>query len=398
LSFSITSEPTNGVIVGNGPNYTYTPYADFNGGDAFSVVATDGSLSSEPAIISLVVESQNDAPSLEYNLSALSGGVRETPLRIQFTTGDVDEDPVTVSLGAQPANGDCYLEDGELVFLPAPGFEGSDKIELVLSDGTQTIKEELSVMIHAHHDPLKISFDQNTDPLLVNMLYQVNEILLQEMKAVFQLENNQSENSVIASMGSEASADAIALSEWLENVESLSGSSFVFHPEEIENRLTWKVSSFLDPVSSVDTDDGSNADNSSTEDSAEESESKEDLTEGGNTDEVSNEPSIEKLAIIEALGSNWYNAQGIGLFFDGGNGWIYHIEMGWCFLKICDDQTSFWMFHEKLGWFWMNQQMPNMLYLSSESTQGWYYFPQSTLAESKYIYGYENSTWYQWNQ
>ena len=398
LSFSITSEPTNGVIVGNGPNYTYTPYADFNGGDAFSVVATDGSLSSDPAIISLVVESQNDAPSLEYNLSALSGGVRETPLRIQFTTGDVDEDPVTVSLGAQPANGDCYLEDGELVFLPAPGFEGSDKIELVLSDGTQTIKEELSVMIHAHHDPLKISFDQNTDPLLVNMLYQVNEILLQEMKAVFQLENNQSENSVIASMGSEASADAIALSEWLENVESLSGSSFVFHPEEIENRLTWKVSSFLDPASSVDTDDGSNADNSSTEDSAEESESKEDLTEGGNTDEVFNEPSIEKLAIIEALGSNWYNAQGIGLFFDGGNGWIYHIEMGWCFLKICDDQTSFWMFHEKLGWFWMNQQMPNMLYLSSESTQGWYYFPQSTLAESKYIYGYENSTWYQWNQ
>ena len=117
-----------------------------------------------------------------------------------------------------------------------------------------------------------------------------------------------------------------------------------------------------------------------------------------NAKEILEEPSIENLLIIEALGSNWYNAQGIGLFFDAGNGWIYHIEMGWSFLKICKDQTSFWMFHEKLGWFWINQGMPNMLYLSNESTQGWHYFPQNTLAESKYIYGYENTTWYHWNQ
>ena len=72
--------------------------------------------------------------------------------------------------------------------------------------------------------------------------------------------------------------------------------------------------------------------------------------------------------------------------------------MGWCFLKICDDQASFWMFHDKLGWFWMNQEMPNMLFLVNDSTEGWYYFPQNTLAESKYIYGYNSSTWYQWNQ
>jgi hypothetical protein len=372
--------------------------------DAFTVTANDGSLTSMPAEINLVVESQNDAPYFEYNLSALSGGIRETPLRIQFTTKDADEDELIVSLGTQPTNGDCYLEDGELVFLPAPGFEGSDKIELILDDGTQTIKEELSVMIQAHHDPFKISFDKDTDPLLVNMLYQVNEILLQEMKAVFQLESNQTENTVVASMATGGSTDAIDLNEWLQNVESLPSASYVFHAEEIENRINWKVSSFLDPVSSVDTDSNTSVGNSndtlpSDEENTEEvTENNEGLTEDDNADEVSDEPSIEKLPMIETLGSNWYNAQGIGLFFDAGNGWIYHIDMGWCFLKICDDQASFWMFHDKLGWFWMNQEMPNMLFLVNDSTEGWYYFPQNTLAESKYIYGYNSSTWYQWNQ
>jgi len=404
LTFSITSEPANGKLLGNGPNYTYTPSQDFNGMDAFTVTANDGSLTSIPAEINLVVESQNDAPYFEYNLSALSGGIRETPLRIQFTTKDADEDELIVSLGTQPTNGDCYLEDGELVFLPAPGFEGSDKIELILDDGTQTIKEELSVMIQAHHDPFKISFDKDTDPLLVNMLYQVNEILLQEMKAVFQLESNQTENTVVASMATGGSTDAIDLNEWLQNVESLPGASYVFHAEEIENRINWKVSSFLDPVSSVDTDSNTSVGNSndtlpSDEENTEEvTENNEGLTEDDNADEVSDEPSIEKLPMIETLGSNWYNAQGIGLFFDAGNGWIYHIDMGWCFLKICDDQASFWMFHDKLGWFWMNQEMPNMLFLVNDSTEGWYYFPQNTLAESKYIYGYNSSTWYQWNQ
>ena len=267
-----------------------------------------------------------------------------------------------------------------------------------------TIKEELSVMIQAHQDPFKISFDKDSDPLLVNMLYQVNEILLQEMKAVFQLETNQTENAVVASMGTSDSSNAINLNEWLQDVESLPGASYVFHAEEIENRLNWKVSSFLDPISSVDTDSNTSASNSggtkpSDEENTEEvNENNGDLNEDGKADEVSNEPSIEKLPMIEVLDSNWYNAQGIGLFFDAGNGWIYHIDMGWCFLKICEDQASFWMFHDKLGWFWMNQEMPNMLFMVNESEEGWYYFPQNTLAESKYIYGYNSSNWYQWNQ
>jgi hypothetical protein len=257
--------------------------------------------------------------------------------------------------------------------------------------------EELTLNVNSHQNPFKINFDDQTDPLLVNMLYQANEILLMSGRPVFQLEQSSDENSVSVSMSNDNNFTGQDLNEWLENVEELPGTSFVFRAEEVENRLHWKVSSFLEPVSSVDADNSTSVGNSN-ESKPSDKENMEEVSEESNADEVSDEPSIEKLPMTEVLGSNWYNTQGIGLFFDAGNGWIYHIEMGWCFLKICNDQASFWMFHDKLGWFWMNQQIPNMLFLINNSTEGWYYFPQNTLAESKYIYGYNSSTWYNWNQ
>ena len=412
LVFNIVSQPTNGTLVGEGPRYTYTPTTNFNGQDSFQVRASDGSLNSETALISLVVESQNDAPSFEYNLAALSGGVRETPFRIKLITKDADEDTVAISLSSSPENGDCYLEEDELVFLPTPGFTGIENIKLELNDGKVSVEEQLSVTINSHENPYKISFDDQTDPSLINMLYQANEILLQNKKPVFQLEKAVNDQTISANLAVEDDVNAQDLYDWLLNVEDLQGSSFAFHAEEIENRLHWKVSSFLDPVSSVDTDDNTNGNDSGNEvtqgdesDSSQEEELSEDQenTEpneengGKNSEEVADEPSVEQLPLIEILGSDWFKAQGIGIFYDAGNGWIYHPEMGWCFLKICTDNNSFWVFHESIGWFWMSQELPNMLYLSSESVNGWFYFPNETLAESTFIYGYENQSWYKWN-
>jgi hypothetical protein len=46
----------------------------------------------------------------------------------------------------------------------------------------------------------------------------------------------------------------------------------------------------------------------------------------------------------------------------------------------------------------MSQELPNMLYLTSESATGWYYFPSSTLSESNFIYGYEKEAWFKWKE
>jgi hypothetical protein len=256
--------------------------------------------------------------------------------------------------------------------------------------------------VNSHQNPFKINFDDQTDPLLVNMLYQANEILLMNGKPVFQLEQSNVENSVSVSMSNDSNFTGQDLNEWLENVEELPGTSFVFQAEEVENRLHWKVSSFLDPVSSVDIDNNTSIDNSGG-DSYESAEDTNDEKNGSQEEEseeneVADNPTVEELPFIENLGSNWYNAQGIGVFFDSGDGWIYQVDMGWCYIKICSDQNSFWIFHESLGWFWMSQALPNMLYLTSESATGWYYFPSSTLSESNFIYGYEKEAWFKWKE
>ena len=69
LNFTITNAPQNGSITGTGPSYNYTPSKDFNGVDSFEVQASDGSLNSEVAKITLYVESQNDAPYLNNSNS-----------------------------------------------------------------------------------------------------------------------------------------------------------------------------------------------------------------------------------------------------------------------------------------------------------------------------------------
>ena len=92
LNFSIVNGPSNGTLSGNGPHYEYTPDANFNGTDQFTVVANDGMLESDSAIITMLVSSQNDAPTFVKSINTMSSGLRETPYRIEVEVEDVDND------------------------------------------------------------------------------------------------------------------------------------------------------------------------------------------------------------------------------------------------------------------------------------------------------------------
>ena len=79
------------------------------------------------------------------------------------------------------------------------------------------------------------------------MLYQANEILMQNGKPVFELDHSDHEELVSVSITEDGNFSGQDLSEWLKNVEDLPGGSFVFRAQEIENRLHWKVSTFWIP-------------------------------------------------------------------------------------------------------------------------------------------------------
>ena len=56
LTFTVVSQPLNGILAGVAPNLTYTANADFIGSDSFTFTVSDGTMPSEPATIAIEVE------------------------------------------------------------------------------------------------------------------------------------------------------------------------------------------------------------------------------------------------------------------------------------------------------------------------------------------------------
>ena len=63
LTYALETGASDGqAIVDSDGSYTYTPDADFNGSDAFTYSANDGTDSSAPATIAITIADVNDAP------------------------------------------------------------------------------------------------------------------------------------------------------------------------------------------------------------------------------------------------------------------------------------------------------------------------------------------------
>ena len=55
LSFGLITQPTHGTLSGTAPNLVYSPAVGFTGADSFQFTVNDGSLTSLPAVVSIVV-------------------------------------------------------------------------------------------------------------------------------------------------------------------------------------------------------------------------------------------------------------------------------------------------------------------------------------------------------
>ena len=55
LTYTVVSQPSNGVLTGTAPNLTYKPNADFNGNDSFTFKANDGTTDTKEATIKITI-------------------------------------------------------------------------------------------------------------------------------------------------------------------------------------------------------------------------------------------------------------------------------------------------------------------------------------------------------
>nr|WP_315197007.1 tandem-95 repeat protein [uncultured Aquabacterium sp.] len=143
LTFGKGSDPQNGsVVVNPDGSYTYTPRADYNGPDSFTVTVSDGRGGTATALVEISVLPSNDPPKVDdpsadpttgnYNVTT----DEDTPVSGQVKATDADGDTLTYAKGSDPASGSVVVRaDGTWTYTPNKDFNGSDKFTITVSDG-----------------------------------------------------------------------------------------------------------------------------------------------------------------------------------------------------------------------------------------------------------------------
>src|SRR5262249_25463881 len=130
LSYTITTQPTDGQLSGSGANLTYTPNAGFTGSDGFQFTATD-------AATGLVSNSATASLSVGPPPVASGQSVTTNPgVSISFTlaSSDPNGDPLTYAITAQPADGTLTGTGANRTYTPNAGFTGNDSFQFTVTD------------------------------------------------------------------------------------------------------------------------------------------------------------------------------------------------------------------------------------------------------------------------
>jgi VCBS repeat-containing protein len=150
LTAVLVSGPSTGTLTLNGNgSFTYTPAADFHGTVSFTDKATDGSLDSNVATVTITVAPVNDAPSFTKGGDQAvleDAGPRAVPgWATSISAGPPDEAGQTLTFlvtgNTNPglfAAGPAVSPTGTLTYTPAPNANGAATITLIVRDSGGT--------------------------------------------------------------------------------------------------------------------------------------------------------------------------------------------------------------------------------------------------------------------
>jgi concanavalin A-like lectin/glucanase superfamily protein/Big-like domain-containing protein/K319-like protein len=132
LTFTLVTSPANGTLSGTAPNLTYTPTLNYNGPDSFTFKANDGKVDSNIATVSITVTAVNDPP--VANAQAVTTD-EDSAVSVTLTGSDADGDVLILSIVNNPSHGTLSGTLPNLIYTPAPNYNGSDSFTFKANDG-----------------------------------------------------------------------------------------------------------------------------------------------------------------------------------------------------------------------------------------------------------------------
>ncbi len=167
LSYAIVEGPAYGTLSGTPPAVTYLSAQDYNGPDSFTFLASDGSLDSNPALVTITVQPVNDPPTETGAALETSEDTTSSPVTPWVVDADI-LDSYSFSILTQPAKGTASLNGVGLVYDPAPDTNGADSFTFRATDaGGLSVDGEATVNVIPVNDPptatsVTISTDEDT--------------------------------------------------------------------------------------------------------------------------------------------------------------------------------------------------------------------------------------------
>ncbi len=139
--------PANGSVSFNqgAGTFTYTPNANFNGSDSFTILISDGNGGTAEQVVSVTVTPVNDPPTAPAT-NSVSTAEDNASAATAIGASDIDGDTLAYSQkpGFTAANGSVSFNQGAgtFTYTPNPNFNGSDSFTILISDGNGGFAEQ----------------------------------------------------------------------------------------------------------------------------------------------------------------------------------------------------------------------------------------------------------------
>jgi VCBS repeat-containing protein len=158
----VVSGPAHGSLNLNANGgFSYTPDADYHGSDSFTYRASDGTLQSAPATVTITVGGVNDAPTAAPDAYSTAEDTTLTVAAPGVLGNDTDPDgnPLTAVLVSPPSRGSLTLNaNGSFTYMPAANLNGTDSFTYRASDGSlSSAPATVTITVTAANDAPRVT-------------------------------------------------------------------------------------------------------------------------------------------------------------------------------------------------------------------------------------------------